>query len=187
MCGAIYINIYVQFSGSASIGCFTFSTFLIILQHSGHFCNWKQKVQNKWATTAKTTTTKNTQTPRDQKMYSCKSLSRSACCSGLLEWLLVLIGFLYQSLGTVTLSTGTGPVKFYWCRGSHSLALDLASITGMGGEEEKKKRQRKKSCQEELPFWLLKQQQNLSLFSVDFEIALATGVLPPVPNRILCK
>lgn len=62
----------------------------------------------------------------------------------------------------MTLSTGVGPVKVYWCRGSHSLALNLASITGMGGEGKKKKnekREKKKTCQEELPFWLLKQQQ----------------------------
>lgn len=61
----------------------------------------------------------------------------------------------------MTLSTGVGPVKVY-CRGSHSLALNLASITGMGGEGKKKKnekREKKKTCQEELPFWLLKQQQ----------------------------
>jgi len=61
----------------------------------------------------------------------------------------------------MTLSTGVGPVKVYWCRGSHSLALNLASITGMGGEGKKKKNEKreKKTCQEELPFWLLKQQQ----------------------------
>lgn len=44
----------------------------------------------------------------------------------------------------MTLSTGVGPVKVYWCRGSHSLALNLASITGMGGEGKKKKKNEKR-------------------------------------------
>lgn len=43
----------------------------------------------------------------------------------------------------MTLSTGVGPVKVY-CRGSHSLALNLASITGMGGEGKKKKKNEKR-------------------------------------------
>lgn len=117
----------------------------------------------------------------DQKIYRCKSLTRSAWCSGLLEWLSVLIRFLYQKLVSVTLSTGISPVKvYYWCGGSHSVALDLASIWHLWGGVGWKPTFL-------LPCWSLKQQQKLSLFSVGFEFALVPGVLPPVPNRTFCE